>query len=768
MGNKKKVLFLAVFVAILMVMSTAVVLSPAYFTSKSGVNSSAATYATGTQGNFASPALSQKASSIMQNLQSLGVPSNYVYLPSFKAPRIGQGGITGPSYTSAPAPMGIGTYGFSNVSGVRTKYTLNTSSFEGSVTFNNFSTFYPLDDGPNSVTVQLNSVLSNVTLFGVSNYTFWNQNVLFFSARTHTIQFIDNIWNFSSPAFYLSSNVFNSTMGNQVGNIYYYAIGPIFYVTYPFTVDFYLNSTVMGGENTVFFNYTVVNSTGSYTGTFDKVQFNSTYGMPSGYSAPQANYLVTSQYVTPTGFIPYDSEIMIGGPGGGSTAMVYGINATMTLKYWDSGIGGVTHQYANVPSAYDVGSETGETSTGIAVTWTPDEVAHLQAGPSFVYGMWNVSQVGTFEQFSGSVDPPNSFMFVSQGAPFSAANSTWTPLSVNGQYSFSLPSGSYGYSILMSNRNPVSGVLKAGTAQNTELVTNFAMGVYTPLYAFGNDQLKYISYCGDGTLYYPYVIYRNPAPGGMLDPLFSTFNDYVFPQFSGVLLHGTTAHVLMYHMPSFSVQYQQPFQLSALAYFGVQYTTNDIGYVLYETQNVTLAFSYISGWFANTLSEFPVANLLLWNSQNNFIFGNYFNTMDSALLIYNDNGFSGNAVIYNFFVQDKNLNEYSYYGIAVSTTFGTSPYGPVAMTVYSSGNCIHANFVIVYDTAVSPFYSIYSGAGATYINNWNGNFWWNYQPHSGVYNNSGQIAYGGDYHPFHFEEYNYGHFKHLVTNFLRA
>ena len=43
----------------------------------------------------------------------------------------------------------------------------------------------------------------------------------------------------------------------------------------------------------------------------------------------------------------------------------------------------------------------------------------------------------------------------------------------------------------------------------------------------------------------------------------------------------------------------------------------------------------LPGWFANTLTEFPVANVLLWATQNDLVSGNYFNVMDSGLLIYN-------------------------------------------------------------------------------------------------------------------------------------
>lgn len=783
MANRKFTSILVILVAVAMVLSSAAFLFPGGSQSAtSSAHGNTATANAVTQGavNLGSSASHQKGASVLNALHSKGIPNKDIYMPNFNAAPQKVGSlVNGPSYTTAPAPMGIGTYGFSNNGGVITRNNISTNSFEGSVTFQNFSTFSALNDAPNSVTVQLNDILNNVTLFGQTNYTFWNQNVLFYSARLQQIQFLDNIWNFSSPAFYMSPNVFSSYGGNLVSPSFYYTVGPAFSISFPFTVNLYTNTTTMNGDNTVFFNYSVSDSSGSASGSYDMVQFNSTYGQPAGYSAPPANYYVTSYNLTPDGYIPYDAEIMIGGPGGGSTALINDINATMTLKYQNGG------NYVNVPNAWNVGSETGETSTGAAVTWTPNGVAHLSAGPSFVYGMWNVSQTNTFEHFSGQVNPPNSFMFASPSSSFNASLSTWTPLSPTGGYSFSLPSGvPISASILMADHTPVaSALLTSGTAQTFNLPFNWHTGVYTPLYAYGNSQLKYISSWGTGTAHNPYRLYNNPSPNGMLSPLFGTFNDYVFPQFNGILLHSTTAHVVISSMPNMTVQYT-PNQQAILAYYGISYATNDLGYVLYNAQNAVITHNTISGWFANSLTEFPVANLLLWNSQNNVVSNNHFVTMDSSLLIYNMQTQKGHNLVYgNQFFQDQNLNLTRYAGIAVSTTFGTSPYGPVAMSIYSSGNTITGNFVVVLNTAISPFYSIYSGYGATYKNNWNGNFWWNYTPparghgHFGLdhgswdhsqgntlYNNTGQISYGGDHNPISFPGYTPAYLEQFVMN----
>jgi len=361
---------------------------------------------------------------ITETLKQDNIPMKYAYLPSLQKRFIYTGDQVTPLYSQAPAPMGIGDFGLKmNSTGALVPYSYNTSSFEGSVNVTNLTDFYMLDGAPYSITFQLNTVLNHVTLFGNSSYVFWNQNVIFYSARTHQLTFIDNIWNFSSSQSYMSPNSIYSGNGTVVPGVYYYAIGPTMNAIYPFTVHLYLNSTVIKGDTAVFFNYTITFSNGtSKSGSYDRVLFNSTYGMPAGYSAPEPYYLVSGSQITPNGLLN-DAEIMIGGPGGGSTAMIYNLNARMNLYYLND----TTKSYENVPAAFDFGTDTGETSEGVAVSWN-GETSVLNAGPSFLYGMWNASMTNNMETFSGSVNPPNSFLFLSEGNSFNQSLAAWVPL----------------------------------------------------------------------------------------------------------------------------------------------------------------------------------------------------------------------------------------------------------------------------------------------------------------------------------------------------
>ena len=713
----------------------------------------------------ANPTLTGKAAQVMSALEARGIPANYVYLPNFNPTVHKRGDVILPSYSTAPAPMGIGAYGISDSDGTGqfTAYNITTSSVMATLNISSLQDFYALDDGPNSVTFQLNSVLDNVALFGHSNYSFWTQNVVFYSARTQSIELLDNLWNFSSPSFTFTQNSLYSYNGTPVAPEYYYALGPTFNVTYPFSLNLYLNTSLIDGRSTVFYNYSLKTSGHYYSGSYDRVIFNSIPSSEPAYTAPAPQYLISGNTITPDGYIPYDAEIMLGGPGGGSTANVLNISATMQLKYIDER----TSSYNNFPDTFDVGSQTGETSQGVSVSWSSNDVATLSAGPSYVYGMWGLNPTDLpMYTYSGSVNPPNSFMFTSPTTSFNQTLSAWVPLNNTGQYSFTLPFDSLASSVMLSNYNPLLTTLTPGNDAKISLSQNFKMGVYTPLYAMGNSQLKYISYYGNGNQKNPYVIYDNTPNSGYLSPLFGELNDYAFPAFSGLLLHDVSAYTLVSNEPSFAVNYTNNLYSALItSFFGLP-STNNLGMVLYQTSNATLYHNNITGWFSFEQSEFPVANLLLWNSQGNFIMYNQFTTLDSSMLVYNTHTQVGNNLIKdNLFIQSSQLNANNYALISVSTTFGTSPYGPVALTVYSSGNVISDNFFIVYNTAISPNYSIYSGLTVNYTDNWNHNFWWNYVNRSGPYNNNGQITSGYDYDPIIIHGFERYHLKILVDDF---
>ena len=804
-ANKKVII--AVFVAFLMVLSSLAVLSGLPVQSPSALQNTAPAVVSKTaQANSETASLSSPSSAVLSRIYSYGVPNKDVYLPNFNAASLytyTDGHVT-PLYSQSPAPMGIGDFGLeSGPGGTITPYSLNTTSMEGSITLNGLNDFYLQNDGPQSVSIQLNTVLNNVTLFGNSSYVFWNQNVLFYSARTHQLELIDNVWNFSSPAFNMTYNAIAHGDGFVVPGVYYFAIGPAYTVNYPFTVNLYLTAAVVDGDSTAFFNYTVQSSTGYFSGSFDQVMFNSTYGQAPGYSAPMPHYLISGTQITPTGYLLNDAELMIGGPGGGSTTSVYGIDGSMSLKYLPDQTTSNSHyvshgsngpntgtaslnNYVNVPSAYDFGTDTGETSEGVAVSWTQTNTAQLTAGPSLLYGMWGVSPFNTeMVSYMGFINPSNAFMFLSPGNTFQNQLAAWVPLSLDGEYDFVLPGGKYTAEALLSDYMPqiFQPAQKSGFGSFTgiNIMTSDSMhspgpnphksirltyepslGVYTPLYAMDNKQFASISTGGSGTPKNPYMLDNTQVQS--ISPLFGEFNDFAFPVFTGVMLVNTNAYVDMNNMPDLEIQYGS-FTYSFLNSFGLP-LFNYMGYGLYDANHVSITDSPVSGWFSGELSGFPVANIIMWNSTGDLVAKDTFQSMDSSLLIY---GGGGNVVWGNTFMNFTNpdINDSELAAVNVDGS-------PLGISVYSSGNTIYNNIFNTTLTAESPSYSIYTGGPATYMNMWNvsvapsnsvsmfngyeltgsvvnsseigGNFWWNF---NGIlpYNNSGAIEYGGDYEP---------------------
>lgn len=704
------------------------------------------------------PSIASSTPAVSTSSNSISNPSTYKHYfpPNFHPATKDSNGVVSPLYTNNPAPMGVGSWGITNTSGNLTGFVLNTSSFEGTATLNNLTTLDLTNDGPDQYTMQLNTILRNVTLFGNSSFVFWTQNVVLYTAHNHTLSFEDNLWNFSSSKFNLTPNSLYSYNGTIVPYSYYYAVGPALNVSYPFTVHLFLNSSTYNNRNAVYYNYSVISSNGNYGGSYDRIVFNSTYGMPSTFVTPSAYYQINGFQYTPNGFLPYDAEMMIGGPGGGSQTNVLSINGTMTLDYLPQG--STSNGYVSVPSAYDFGSDTGETSSGIAEWWSGNTV-HLNTGPSLLYPMWNISSNSGHQTLSGSVTPSNSFIFISNGT-FDNYYAGWAPVSNDGSFHYELPPGTYSGKILMSEYNPLNFSFTSSKTMTVSLVKNTAKGIYTPLVAMNNQQLQSISSGGNGTVGNPYAIQNNQY--FEINPLFWEWNDYMFPVFSGIMLVDTSAYVTISNAAPFLINYPS-FTDSQLSYYGLP-SFNFMPTELYNTSHVSITNSRFTGWFSSNLNfGLPITgNILMWNSTSDLIAHNDFLSMGNSIELY---GGSGNLIWGNYFEESEpvgNLN---------SMAFGTSPIG---MTVYSSNNTIYNNNFNVLLTVISLDYNIYNGGAPIYNNTYNvpsvpsstvttfnglsmsgsvvndgyvsGNVWWDEVPGQ-PYNDSGYMQSSYDYSP---------------------
>ncbi|WMT49403.1 MAG: thermopsin [Thermoplasmatales archaeon] len=643
--------------------------------------------------------------SLLSKLNSLKIPAIAKLPPNFSEKPDRKGTIYLPSYTSAPAPIGVASYGIINQSGKLTPYSYSTRSFDGQISINTASQLYMDGDSFNSFSIQLNAILNNVTIRGNTGYQFWTQNVVDYSTSTHQLTFIDNIWNFSSPTAVMGSNDIVSGNGTVEPGVLYYDIGPTLNISEPFTLNLYLSSSNYGGENTVFFNYSIShkNSQGLNVlqkGSYDRVQFNSTSGSSSG-SMVIPEYTVTGTNLSNNGFIPMDAEMILGGEGGGSNAQFSKMNATMSLKYEKS-----DGTYSNVRSAYDVGSETGETSTDIS-EYFMGSTAHLHSGPTFVEPLWNItgSKQG-YAILNGTISPSNAFLMIGIGNKINNETAQCSPIQENGRFYLYLNPGTYSVEVLMSYHKPVffnGMILREGkqySLGNINLEYSVSYGIYTPFYASDNSQIKNISVSGEGTDSNPYVVSGIPLSQGSkagvpdrMNNVFSEVNDYLYPVFYGVFIQNTTAYTVVQNFsgnnqaPSFQISYDTISLNNLLSSFGVT-SSNFLQFVFYDSSNLIIRNNVISGWFSSltytNYTEYnipPIAGLMLWNVTHSLVENNEIESAGSGMLIYNNAEMKSDIYVWNNSFSNYNL-------IPAGALFGAAPIG---LIVASSNNTIYNN-----------------------------------------------------------------------------
>jgi thermopsin len=703
-------------------------------------------------------------SRILSTLKSDNIPQKDAFLPNFGAHFTSTGNLITPLYGTSPAPMGLGDFGVQDVNGSNVGTISYTQSVKGSVTLNSVNPIYVTSSDPDGFTMQLNTVLTHTDVLGSASYQYWIQNVPVYNPVLSTLSFEDNIWNFSSPATAMQANSIYSGDGYTVPGVYYYAIGPSYHVTTPFTVQVYNNASVVNDRPTVFFNYTVATTHGTVSGSFDQVEFNSTGVARPHHPAPAPTFQINGEFANPTNFLLNDAEIMLGGPGGGSTTSLFGIGGSMGLWTLPNG----TSTFQSVASAYDFGTDTGETSEGIAeyATTGTNPVAELNTGPSILYPLWGIAGAHQgAEKITVNLSPTNAFVFANQGHTFSESTAAWAPTPVSGPAVYWLSPGAYTFKFLLSDYTPVVAHVgqRASVTLTVSLVWNAAEGVYTPLWAEANSQLAAISQPGGtGTSANPYFLLNN---GGTIDQLFASFNDYLFPVFPGVYLIGTSAYVAVYDMPSFSVSYPNTGFGSPLS--------NQLNVELYRASHVSIVSNPdLSGWFYNAASFGEPAAVYLWDSNHVLIAGNTFYVESNGINAVDATGLGGyNTIWGNTF--------YTTTVVATNPSAALNAGSQVGLWIWESHDLIYNNAVLTPFTAVLAPENFYVGGFAPWTDRWNvvvqpasdvltvngwnlsgsilglswegGNYWVNYgnaqNPYRVTYTDSGNIWTGGDHYP---------------------
>jgi hypothetical protein len=473
-------------------------------------------------------------------------------------------GEVSPTYTTQPAPIGLADYGI----GTQGAYAFNVSRILGQVSFQSPpSATNPggqelIDPGaqtlgdigsPYTFGIQLNTILQNISLPGVANGTFWTQNVV--NMNSTGIHFVQDIFNFSydSGAYIAPGTTFVSGCGETnlipmltlYGGVYQCVGGtvPINAADFPLVVDLYNNVTVnSAGQDVLTFGYLFTGAHGFESGgAIDTVTFDSA---PSSVVGPAA-FTINGFQTNPFGLYN-DAEIDLVGGIGGSNAVFTSMNGGFALDYTNS-----TSGFTAVPSAYDFGSDTGETSTGIASYWTGSSVAsfadHANAGPAELYGLWNspasVSAAPGDIQLAGSLAPDYGFVFAGNVAPdVSSTNLSYVPTTASGSFSTYVPPPAPGSVIptgwylqswapMAQERNgansgagsPSSPITHSGTF---DISLAKGTGLDAPLYMNGNAQATSLeaAVTHGSTTFANLVISPNIT--------FRHLNDYGFPSFA--------------------------------------------------------------------------------------------------------------------------------------------------------------------------------------------------------------------------------------------
>ena len=473
-------------------------------------------------------------------------------------------GVIDPFYVAQPAPLGIGDFGLG-----ATPYSYNTSHILGEVTFNtppnvtdpgSSGVIEPVGEHDGYVGnfyefgIQLNTVATNMSIPGSDQGFFWTQNVVNFNATG--IHFVDDTFNMTGLPEIYPGTIYSACNNNSVGvqrilTAYggvLQCVGgtvPISPASYPITVQLYNNATVTAGNRTgVSYGYRFIlaGTNQVFTGVASDVIFNN----PSASTSRPANPpgFSIDGFAGAPGGVFRDAEMVLVGNIGGDNSVFRSIHGTMDLEYSNQTHGG----WQSVPSAYNFGSDTGETSTGIADYWTPSHTLVINQGPAMLYGLWNavpnVSVASGSIHIAGSISPSYGFVFVSNTRPAidpwnsslgERDNMSWLPTNNAGSFSTYLPplgkpwTTSYRVEAFADGYAPMKGPSITGPVSSYTLTLTPAPGTLNaPLYAFSNAQESALALHVTGSSHAPYA-YSDLTVN--MNLTFEHVNDYGYPEF---------------------------------------------------------------------------------------------------------------------------------------------------------------------------------------------------------------------------------------------
>ncbi|MCI4325693.1 MAG: thermopsin [Thermoplasmata archaeon] len=495
-------------------------------------------------------------------------------LAILKDPPTANGQPVNPFYVAQPAPLGVGDFGLG-----ATTYSYNVSRFLGQVTLQappnvtdpgSAGLVEPSGQADGNVGsmyefgVQLNTVATNISIPGSDQGFFWTQNVV--NWNDTGIHFVDDTFNLTSatqdPFYIAPGTIFSACHLNAAGvdqvlvtyGGVFQCVGgtiPVSPASYPVTLQLINTASVNAqGRTQVTYGYRISEAgTGlTFTGVASSVVFNN----PAAPTTPanKPGFTVDGWAPTPVGLFR-DAEIVLVGDIGGDNSVFRSINGSVNLDYSNASSGG----FRSVPSAYNFGGDTGETSTGIADYWTPSHTLEINQGPAMLYGLWNAAPWASVHSgdihFGGSISPNYGFVFVSNTHaildPWGTGardNMSWLPTTNAGTFSTYLPPVGAPW----TSRYFVQ-AFAAGYAEKNGSTFNKSTSVYNlhltaapgslnaPLYAFSNAQASGLALAVTGSAAPPYD-FNNLVVN--MNFTFDHVNDYGYPTFVVLMTQGVT------------------------------------------------------------------------------------------------------------------------------------------------------------------------------------------------------------------------------------
>jgi hypothetical protein len=371
------------------------------------------------------------------------------------------------SYNIEPAPMGLADYGI----GPGGAYQYSTNSSLGVVGINSLSVNN--GTGDQSMGVQLNV---NLEFYDAGKpYVYWVQDVASLDTSSNTVYFLNNIWNSSSS----TANMHSSAVSGQ-GAVYKYGNDQFYYdgaptlkpgnyvrLSYPALVELRVNASLDASKQPVVtFEY----DDGQGWQEYDSVTFIGVNQLTAfdGFVVNGFNY-------KPTGF--FDSELILGGPGGGADTKAVSSDVQLQLMYWNG------HNYQQVSGAYNFGSDTAEGISNVVSgshynVATGGLAAQILPGGGSLGRLWDKTTVGIVDL---KTSLPSGILEVSNSS-FVGANPDRYPF-IGGGVTITLNPGTFDLQVFSGGSLATAGQYTLSAGQLLQLKTPLGLIPLTVSYS---------------------------------------------------------------------------------------------------------------------------------------------------------------------------------------------------------------------------------------------------------------------------------------------